>query len=136
MRVLCIYKHSPIHHSYYLNNIPLQSVSSAKYLGVIVDVKLSWNKCVSYISSKATRTLNFLRCNMYFCDAPAKNKAFRTLVLPVLVQCRISTHIKTFLLSHMQCNTINFMYSCTKLVRSQNCVSEVTRYARCLGSTQ
>jgi len=82
---LCISnKRSPIHHSYYLNNHLLQSVLSAKYLGVIVDAKLSWNMHVSYISSKATRTLNLLRHNMYFCDAPAKNKAFRALVLPVL----------------------------------------------------
>ena len=62
----------------------LQSVSSVKYCVVIVDAKLSWNKHVSYISSKATQTLNLLHSNMYFCDAPAKNKAFRAHVLPVL----------------------------------------------------
>ena len=35
---------------------------------------------------------------MYFCDAPAKNKAFRTLVLPVLdyaSECGIPTHTST-----------------------------------------
>jgi len=84
-KFLCISnKSSQIHHSYYLNNHILQSVLSAKYLGVIVNAKLSWNKHISCITSKATQTLNLLRCNMYFCDAPAKNKAFRTLVLPVL----------------------------------------------------
>jgi len=38
----------------------------------------------SHVSSKATRTLNLLQCNMYCCNTPAKNKAFRALVLPVL----------------------------------------------------
>ena len=85
-KLLCISnKRLPIHYSYYLNNHLLQSVLSAKYLGVIIDAKLSWNKHFLYISSKATQTLNLLRPNMYFCDTPAKNKAFRALVLPVLV---------------------------------------------------
>ena len=47
-------------------------------IGVIVDAKLSWNMHVSYISSKATRTLNLLRRNMYFCDAPAKKQGFQS----------------------------------------------------------
>jgi len=82
---LCISnRRAPIHHSYFLNNNLLQSVSSAKYLGVTVDAKLCWSKHLSYVSSKATRILNLLHCNMYYCDAPAKKKAFRALVLPVL----------------------------------------------------
>ena len=82
---LCISnKRSPIQHSYYLNNHLLQCVSSVKYLGVIVDPKLSWNKHVSHVSSKATRTLNLLRRNMYCCNTPAKRRAFRALVLPIL----------------------------------------------------
>ena len=60
-KLLCIFnKRSSIHHSYYLNNHLLQYVLSAKYLGVIIDAKLSWNKHVSYISSKAARKLNLL----------------------------------------------------------------------------
>ena len=77
-------KCSPIHHSYYLNNHVLQCLSSVKYLGVIVDSELSWNKHVSYVSLKVSRTLNLLHHNMHTCNSSAKRKAFRALVLPVL----------------------------------------------------
>ena len=78
---LCISnKHSPIHHSYFLNNHLLQCSSSVRYLGVIV----SWNKHVLHVSLKASRTLNLLHHNMHTCNSSAKRKEFRALVLSVL----------------------------------------------------
>ena len=66
--LLCISnKRSPVQPAYYINNHYLQWVSSVKYLGVMVDSKLSWNdhiSCVSYIY-KATKILNLLCRHMY-----------------------------------------------------------------------
>ena len=70
--------------TYYINNCHLQWASSVKYLGVVVDSKLSWNDHISHISSKASKTLNLLRRHMFTCHTSSKHKAFRALVLPIL----------------------------------------------------
>jgi len=44
----------------------------------------SWNIDASYVSRKATKVLNLLRCHMYTWRASSKQKAFRALVIPVL----------------------------------------------------
>ena len=83
--LLCISnKRSPVRPAYYINNCHLQWASSVKYLGVVVDSKLSWNDHISHISSKASKTLNLLRRHMFTCHASSKHKAFRALVLPIL----------------------------------------------------
>ena len=83
--LLCITnKRSPVQSAYYINNCHLQWVSSVKYLGVVVDSKLSWNDHISHISSKASKTLNLLCRHMFTCNASSKHKAFRAFVLPVL----------------------------------------------------
>ena len=59
-------------------------VSSVKYLGVVADSKLSWNDHVSYVSYKAKNILNLLHHHKYSCNISSKQKAFRSIVLPVL----------------------------------------------------
>ena len=83
--LLCISnKHTPTMPLYYINNHLLHWARSVKYLGVIVDIKLSWNSNVSHVSKKATRVLNLLRRHMFTCKASSKQKAFRSLVIPIL----------------------------------------------------
>ena len=66
--LLCITnKCCPVKPTNYINNYHLQWAPSVKYLGVVVDSKLSWNDHISYVSSKATKTLNLLRHHMYTC---------------------------------------------------------------------
>ena len=75
--LLCISnKHTPTKPLYYINNHLLHWARSVKYLGVIVDTKLSWNSNVSHVSKKATRVLNLLRHHMFTCKASSKQKAF------------------------------------------------------------
>jgi len=65
---LCIFnKRAPIQHSYYLNNYLPKSVSSVKYLGVIVDAKLSWNKHMSImLRQKLPEHYTYIVIRMYF----------------------------------------------------------------------
>ena len=52
---------------YTLNNNQLKQVTDAKYLGVIIDSKLSFNKHIDLTCKKANNTLSFLRSNLYHC---------------------------------------------------------------------
>ena len=84
-KLLCLSnKHAPAKPLYYINNHLLHWATSVRYLGVIVDPKLSWNHNVSYVSKKATKVLNLLRRHLYTCRAASKQKAFRAFVIPVL----------------------------------------------------
>ena len=45
----------------------LETVTSAKYLGVHVSSKLTWNEHIDIIKMKASHTLNFIRRNFLSC---------------------------------------------------------------------
>ena len=55
---------TPIPTQYTLHNCILESVSSAKYLGVDISSDLSWDTHINRISKKANNTLGFLRRNI------------------------------------------------------------------------
>jgi len=57
------------------------TVSSHTYLAITVSSDLKWHEHISNICLKATRTLNFVRCNTYCCSQEAKNLAYLSLVL-------------------------------------------------------
>ena len=61
-----------------------QQVTDAKYLGVIIDSKLSFNKHVDMNCKKANSTLVFLRRNLYHCQRNVKVDAYQTYVRPIL----------------------------------------------------
>jgi hypothetical protein len=70
--------------TYTLGAENLSRVDSYPYLGVTVSSDLSWHNHVSCISTKATRTLNFIRRNIYGCSSEAKALAYTSLVRPHL----------------------------------------------------
>ena len=77
--------HKPQHEtSYILYNSKLKQVTDAKYLGVIIDSKLSFNKHADMICKKANSTLAFLRRNLYHCQRNVKVDAYQTYVRPIL----------------------------------------------------
>ena len=69
---------------YQLSGCSLKWSSTVKYLGVLLNTKLSWDNQCTYIASKASRLLNLLRRNLFACTSAAKNRAVRSLVIPIL----------------------------------------------------
>ena len=59
-------------------------VQSAKYLGITITDNMDWGQHVSEISSKATKTLGFLRRNLAIAPRSTKEVAYKTLVWPKL----------------------------------------------------
>lgn len=69
---------------YRLHNTFLETVSSAKYLGVTISSDLNFNKHIDNISKKASQTLGFLRRNIKVHSERLKSTAYKTLVRPQL----------------------------------------------------
>ena len=69
---------------YSLHNQILENVQSAKYLGITITDNMDWGQHVSNMSSKATKTLGFLRRNFAFAPRSTKEDAYKTLFRPKL----------------------------------------------------
>ena len=84
MRVTRHQHHKQILFDYSLHKQTLENVQSAKYLGITITDDMDWGQHVSEISSKATKTLGFLRRNLAFAPRSTKEVAYKTLVRPKL----------------------------------------------------
>ena len=71
-------------HQYTLNDTPLDSVTSAKYLGITFTPDLKWNQHISNICQKANNTLAFLRRNLRIHSTQLRTTAYQTLVCPLV----------------------------------------------------
>ena len=69
---------------YRLGQDNLAVVSSYPFLGVTVSSDLRWHLHINGVCSKATRTLNFVRRNIYRCPPESKALAYTSLVRPHL----------------------------------------------------
>ena len=70
----------PVMSRYFMQNWELESVDTAKYLGVNVSKDLGWNTHINKIAASANRTLGFVKRN-----EQSKNKDIRTLAYNSLV---------------------------------------------------
>ena len=79
-------KKQPIQHNYILHNHLLESVSSAKYLGITVqsNLKIKWDKHINDITSKGNKALGFLKRNQKTSNQQIKTQAYQVLVRPKL----------------------------------------------------
>ena len=75
---------NPIKSSYTIHNQILNPVDSAKYLGVTLNNKLSWNPHINQITKKANNTRAFLQRNIHQCPSSTKALCYKTLVRPQL----------------------------------------------------
>ena len=64
-------------------NNPLRTVDEAKYLGVLLDSKLNFNKHIETICKKANGALAFLKCNLYNCNPQIRSQAYSYCMLYV-----------------------------------------------------
>ena len=76
MRVTLHY-HKHILFDFPLHNKTLENVQSAKYLGITISDNMDWGQHISEISSKATKTLGFLRRNLAFTPKSTKEVAYK-----------------------------------------------------------
>ena len=77
-------KSFPITFQYKLYDHLLAHVSEAKYLGLILDKNLNFNKHIDITCKKANASLAFIRHNTYFCSCNVKIDAYKTYVLPIM----------------------------------------------------
>ena len=70
------------HSRYTLHGEILESVDCALYLGVSISTDRSWNTHISQITSKANRTLGFVKRNVRTKNQSVEELTFRTLVRP------------------------------------------------------
>jgi len=75
-------KRNPIFYQYSINDSAIQQVPHAKYLGVIIDEKLSWNEHM--VTNKARQAIAFLRHHILKCPAHVKCNIYKIMVRPIL----------------------------------------------------
>ena len=71
--------HKQIIHDYTLHQQTFENVQFAKYLGITITENMDWGHHISDISSKATKTLGFLRRNLAFTPRNTKEVAYTKL---------------------------------------------------------
>ena len=62
----------------------MENVESIKYLGVTITNDFKLNTHISNVCTKASRTLGFLRRNLYSCPPDVKEADYKGLVRPAL----------------------------------------------------
>jgi hypothetical protein len=77
-------KRKPLICSYNIHGHPLEVVNSAKYLGVHIDSKLTFNAHVDATVKKANSTNAFLSRNFSQCSRNIKKTTFTTYVRPIV----------------------------------------------------
>ena len=67
---------------YTIHGTVLREGSSAKYLGVTIDSKLTWNAHIANVTKKANNTRAFLQRSINKCPANIKETCYETIVRP------------------------------------------------------
>ena len=77
-------KRDPSLYDYYINRQLISSTENAKYLGITINDKLSWNNHIDTIQKKANNSLNFIHRNFKNCSSHVKEKLYKAYVRPCL----------------------------------------------------
>ena len=63
---------------------PLQNVNEVRYLGIVIDSKLTFNTLIDSVCKKANGALSFLKRNLSSCKRQIKSDAYLIYVRPIL----------------------------------------------------
>ena len=74
----------PVIEHYHLMGHTLEAASHSTYLGVEISADLNWSGHINRISTKANRSLGFIRRNLNKCPEKVKEQAYTALVRPHL----------------------------------------------------
>ena len=74
----------PLGHQYELHGQILETVSTAKYLGVTVSRDMNWSEHIKNVSTKANKTLGFLKRNLKISSRKIKEMAYKSCFRPAL----------------------------------------------------
>ena len=75
---------TPFLNMYQLHGCVLESVPSAKYLGVTISDDLRWSDYINGIAKKVNQTVGFLKRNAWIHKRDLKSTTYKTLVRPQL----------------------------------------------------
>ena len=108
-------KRFPLSSEYKIDNIVINKVTSAKYLGVTITQNLSWKEHIAKISNKANSTHGFLQRNLRQCPIDVKSLAYITYVRPIIEYASVvlSPHTQTLrsLLEMVQSKVACFVFN-------------------------
>ena len=74
-------------HNYTLKGHILESVETAKYLGITLSTNMSWEPHINNITAKANKILGFLKRNLQVKQEDTKSLAYKALVRSSLEYC-------------------------------------------------
>jgi hypothetical protein len=77
----------PFHTSYTLKGHTLESVTTAKYLGITISNDMNWDTHINNITSKANKIIGFLRRNLPIQNTETKTLAYKSMVRSNLEYC-------------------------------------------------
>ena len=74
----------PLGHQYELHGQMLETVSTAKYLGVTISRDMNWSEHINNVCTKSNKTLGFLKRNLKISSRKIKEMAYKSCVRPAL----------------------------------------------------
>ena len=78
---------TPFKFNYILKGHTIESVDTAKYLGITNSSNMIWNAHINNITSKAQKLLGFFRRNLQINNEHTKSMAYKSLVRSNLEYC-------------------------------------------------
>ena len=72
-----------------IDNCALNRVFQTKFLGVIIDCKLTWSDHVSLIASKVSKSIGIINKVKYIVNQDTLRQLYNTLILPYYMYCHV-----------------------------------------------